>query len=36
VFIGTPVSGNHSEAWLTDHGHMHGARRARMGTRWTQ
>jgi hypothetical protein len=24
VFIDTPVSGHQREAWLTDHGHMHG------------
>jgi len=36
VFIGMSVSGNHSGAWLTDHGHVHGVRRkpgrGRLGT----
>jgi hypothetical protein len=33
VFIGAPVSGNHSEAWLTDHDDMYGARCAPGGDR---
>jgi hypothetical protein len=36
VFIDTPVSGNRSEACLTDHGQMDGAPRARTGIGWIQ
>ena len=34
VFIAMSVSGNYSAAWLTDHGHVHGVRRAAGWVGW--